>query len=288
MELVSEGKHPRIMSHHPTLSGGQMARAHPRSDRRPGAFRAAPTLAVSLVVGVLVAAMLPGWAAAAPGVTRAAPAVTGPADEPGGGETGGEPGDETPTTEPTPTEPEVTDPAPPTVAPPTETTPPLPTEPAPTQTVPTTPTGPAPTTAPPVEPAPTLPPPGPPGPGQPGQAQLGVQVSTGDLTLTKAYWNAATTVADLRITVANTGRVSQQVQLGYRLPTGLTDGGTPGCVAVGGGEHRCGAWTTASGARFSALIRVRVDRDAWQRMPLSGTVRVSATGPAGSTPVGDD
>ncbi|MFF5174210.1 hypothetical protein ACFY3U_16440 [Micromonospora sp. NPDC000089] len=106
-------------------------------------------------------------------------------------------------------------------------------------------------------------------------------MTTQDVALTPAYWNAATTVTSLRVTVANTGGGTEQVRLSYTLPAGLTDAGTPGCAASGGGRWRCGEWTTAPGAKFSSLIRVRVSDAAWRRMPLSGAVRVVATGANG-------
>ena len=57
-----------------------------------------------------------------------------------------------------------------------------------------------------------------------------------------------------------------------------------GCALAGGGEHRCGEWA-GHPAPVQRPVRVRVNGDAWQRMPLSGTVRVTATAPGGAGPV---
>ncbi|WP_229402733.1 hypothetical protein [Micromonospora okii] len=252
-----------------------------RPVRRAADRRVAALLVASLVAGGLVsAAALPGGATAAPAATRAAAYA---ADPPVGPE--GEPGGETPPVEPSPpTEPVPSD-APSTEPPPAQTTPPAPTPADPTPTTPPTPADPPPPTAPaattaPPPPATSAPPvPPPPASGAPAPGRLGVRVSTEDIALTEAYWNAGGTTTTLRVTVANTGEVPELVGLSYTLPAGLTDAGTPGCAATGGGEHRCGGWTTAPGARFSTLVRVRVDGAAWRGMPLSGAVRVSATAP---------
>ncbi|MEV0606789.1 hypothetical protein AB0I61_10510 [Polymorphospora rubra] len=161
-----------------------------------------------------------------------------------------------------------------------------PTSPAPDATTPppTTPAieTPAPATEPPATPppasTPTPAPPDRPGPDLPGRHRLGVHVSTGDVPLTGAYWNGAGEVADLRVAVANTGGTRQVMRLGYRLPVGLSDAGTPGCAAAGDG-YSCGAWTAEPGARWTTRIRVRINPDAWRHMPLSGSVRVTATAP---------
>ncbi|GIJ32438.1 hypothetical protein Vse01_15860 [Micromonospora sediminimaris] len=110
----------------------------------------------------------------------------------------------------------------------------------------------------------------------------GVKVTTGDVTLPAGYWNAASTVATLNVTVTNTGSANAGVRLAYTLPAGLTDAGTDGCAADGNREYRCGQWTTAPGAQFSTRLRIRVDGDAWRNMPLAGSVRVTATGAAGT------
>ncbi|MCM0677774.1 hypothetical protein NCC78_24295, partial [Micromonospora phytophila] len=248
-----------------------MARVEVRPGRRARDRRSAPLLAISLALGLTVAA-LPGWATASPTAAPVATVATEPVEEPG---------QETPTADPTDTTPPTS--APPTIDPPAETTPPAATtEPAPTTTTPQNPppTTAAPTTAGPA-PAPTVPPvrPTPPLPGNPPPTPLGVRVTTDDLTLSSAYWNAASTVTTLRVTVTNTGAASERIRLAYTLPAGLTDAGTKGCAPAGGGEHRCGEWTTAPGARFSTLLRVRVGGGAWRQMPLSGSVRVTATAP---------
>jgi hypothetical protein len=79
------------------------------------------------------------------------------------------------------------------------------------------------------------------------------------------------------------------VQLRYTLPIGLTDAGTPGCVATGGQSFSCASWTVARGTRFGTHVRVRVDGAAWQRLPLSGSVQVaaSAVGSGAAVPVRD-
>ncbi|MGK5672508.1 hypothetical protein ACSNOB_06650 [Micromonospora sp. URMC 106] len=256
-----------------------MARVDVRPGRRVRDRRTVPLLAISLAVGLTVAAV-PGWATAATTPARLATAATEPA---------GEPGEEPPTADPTdtvvPTE------APSTASPPPETTPPVattepaptttaPQEPAPTTTSPTASTPPPPPSAPPVRPSV-------PAPGSPSPPPAGVRVTTGDVTLTSAYWNAPSTVTTLRVTVTNTGAARARIRLAYTLPAGLTDAGTKGCADAGGGEHRCGEWTSAPGARFSTLLRVRVSGDAWRQMPLSGSVRVTATVP-GAAPASDN
>ncbi|MEW2376532.1 hypothetical protein AB0883_10560 [Micromonospora sp. NPDC047812] len=257
-----------------------MARVDVRPGRRARNRRAVPLLAIGLAVGLAVAAV-PGWATAAPTAARAASPTTEPAGEPGG---------DPPTADPTDTAPVPTE-APSTTAPPPETTPPAATtEPAPTTTAPEqpAPTTAAPTTAAPL-PAPSVPPVRPSAPAATPPAPLaGVSVTTDDITLTAAYWNAPSTVTTLRVTVTNTGTTPARIGLAYTLPAGLTDAGTGGCAQVDGGEHRCGEWASAPGARFSTLIRVRVDGDAWKRMPLSGSVRVTATAPSVPGAVGDD
>ncbi|RKR88751.1 hypothetical protein BDK92_3081 [Micromonospora pisi] len=119
-----------------------------------------------------------------------------------------------------------------------------------------------------------------PRPPEPGQPRLGVLVSTGDISLTSAYWGARSTTTELQVTIRNTGETTQLVRLRYSLPSGLTDAGTPGCAPVTGGTYRCGAWQTAAGAQFSTRIRVLVDANAWLRMPLAGSVQVTAVDPA--------
>ncbi|MFI6824840.1 hypothetical protein ACIBJE_28415 [Micromonospora sp. NPDC050187] len=239
-------------------------------------------LSVSLAVGGA------GAAAVSPGLATAAPVAAGqayaPVTEPG------EDGDPEPPTDP----PTPTDPAP-TTAPPTEEPPggtPSPTTTAAPDPLPTVTTaGPLPTvtrTSTPRPPLPTHSLPTTSAPGQPAPTRLGVQVTTGDVHLTAGYWNAASTRAALRVTVTNTGGVTGQLSLAYTLPAGVSDAGTPGCAPAGDRSYRCGAWTTAPGARFSSLIRIRVSGDAWRQMPLSGAVTVTATAPGEAAPVRDD
>ncbi|MGK5738157.1 hypothetical protein [Micromonospora sp. URMC 103] len=231
-----------------------------------------PLLGATLALGVLAAiAAVPGWATAAPGATGPVAMTTEPDTDPGG---------DTPSAEPTETDPEPTTP-PPTIDPPEETTPPpTATTPAPTTDAPETPApttaAPTPVTSTPTRPGP--PPPRPPAPGSaPAPKPLGVRVTTGDVRLTPAYWNAPSTVTTLRVTVTNTGTTAEEIRLSYTLPAGLTDAGTKGCAAAGGRAYRCGRWTAKAGARFSTLVRVRVAGDAWRRMPLSGSVAVTAS-----------
>lgn len=129
----------------------------------------------------------------------------------------------------------------------------------------------------PVSPPPATQLPGQPGPQQPGVPRHGVYITTGDLVLGQDYWGRASTVADLQVTVANTGEVTELVRLSYTMPAGLTDAGTAGCAASGNSNWQCAAWTVAPGARFSTHVKVRVDGNAWKSMPLSGSVRASAT-----------
>ncbi|GIJ19410.1 hypothetical protein [Micromonospora lutea] len=227
------------------------------------------TFAFACVLGLLVAA----GAAVTPGVVTAAPAANRAA----------EPGSHSPSAEPT-DEPEPTSP-PPTMEPPVETT--APTSPSTTPTPAVTTDAPVPSSGPPAAtgapPRPTYsPPPRPTAPTIAPPVSAGVTVTTGDITLPAGYWNTASTVTTLSVTVTNTGTASAGVRLAYTLPAGLTDAGTDGCVTAGSREYRCGEWTTAPGARFSTRLRIRVDGDAWRRMPLAGSVRVTATGAAGT------
>ncbi|WP_262286995.1 hypothetical protein [Micromonospora sp. MA102] len=266
-----------------------MPRPRVRPARR-AALRGIPALlAPALLAGIAAAvAVGPAWAAASPTVT----AVVQAADPGDPGEPGGDPGTDpteaTPTVDPTttapaPTSPPPTEEVPTTPATPT-TTPPAPTttvaEPAPTTTAPTT--APPPTSA---GPPPVV---SPPRPGQPAGSPLGVRVTTDDVVLTPAYWNADSTVTTLRVTVTNTGGRPELIRLGYTLPPGLSDAGTPGCASAGGSSYHCGGWTTAPGAQFRASIRVRVGGTAWRSMPLSGSVQVTATAPGVASPAGDD
>lgn len=190
-----------------------------------------------------------------------------------------------PAVDPTPTEPPPTEPAP-TQSPATEPStpePPVgspPIGPQPTQARPPTPGSPLPTTQRPGQQAPT----------KPGQPQLGVFVSTSDVALTNAYWNRRATFVELRVTIQNTGDVAERVRLGYALPPGVTDAGTHGCYSAGRRSYECAAWTAEAGARWSTRLKLRIASDAWKAMPLSGSVRVTATAPShpDAGEVGDD
>ncbi|MET7822254.1 hypothetical protein [Micromonospora zamorensis] len=257
-----------------------MARVKALPGLRAEVRRTAPSLAAALALGLLTAlAVGPTGANAAMPEPEPVVMVTDPVSEP---ETTASQ-DPTPTEEPT--DPVPTDPAPETTAPAPETTPPPPVTtapevpPAPTTTAPA-PGGP-PTAVPPIAPPPPVPPvrPPPPGSAAPPPSPLGVQVTTQDVTLTEAYWNAASTATTLQVTVNNTGTTAQRIRLSYTLPAGLTDVGTKGCTAAGDGTYRCGAWTAEAGVRFSALLRLRVDGSAWKQMPLAGSVQVVADAP---------
>ena len=247
-----------------------MPRVDARTVRRSLARRTPALVGAVLAAGLAVVLGVTPGLAAAPAVTRA---VTDPTDV---RTPGGDPTDETtPPVEPTATGPAPTG-APPTLPPDPEptTAAPEPTGTTPETTAPTPTATSAPTAAP--TPKPPLPsrsarPPGP-NPDQPGGDRVGVQVTTGDITLDDRYWRDPSTVATLRVTVTNTGLVPERLRLEYRLPAGLTDAGTPGCAAAGDG-WQCGEWTTAPGDRFTSLIRVRVGGTAWRQMPLSGAVR---------------
>ncbi|MCG5434740.1 hypothetical protein, partial [Micromonospora foliorum] len=144
--------------------------------------------------------------------------------------------------------------------------------------------------APPAPPTPLAPPVRPPAPGSaaPPQSPLGVQVTTGDVTLTETYWNTASAAATLQVTVHNTGTTAERIRLSYTLPAGLTDAGTKGCAAAGGGAYRCGAWSAGAGVRFSTVLRLRVAGTAWKQMPLSGSVQVIADAPGVPGEASDD
>ncbi|HEY6592941.1 MAG TPA: hypothetical protein VI011_02355 [Asanoa sp.] len=113
---------------------------------------------------------------------------------------------------------------------------------------------------------------------RPGGARLGIRVTTGDIRLTNTYWTAPATLAGLVVTVVNTGNVTERVTLTYTLPEGVTDAGNAGCAAAGARTVRCGSRVAGAGDRWSVRLRVRVDGDAWRRMPLSGSVVATATG----------
>ncbi|MEU7851142.1 hypothetical protein AB0B69_27450 [Micromonospora parva] len=284
-----------------------MARVKAPPGNRAERRRRTPVLALALG---LFAALALGTAGASAATPDTEPVLTsaGPVDEPGDGPP------TTPAQEPTPTEapggePGPTEPAPETTAPPPETTPPAPVTtapeipPVPTTVAPapggtTRPPSPAPPVpptpaAPPTPPAPATPPappvhPSAPGSAAPPQSPLGVQVTTGDVTLSEGYWNAASTAASLQVTVRNTGTTTQRIRLSYTLPVGLSDAGTKGCAAAGGGAYRCGSWTAGAGVRFSTVLRLRVAGTAWKQMPLSGSVRVVADAPGVAGEATDD
>ncbi|MFF5215437.1 hypothetical protein [Micromonospora sp. NPDC000442] len=237
--------------------------------RLPGRCGWRRTFASLCALGLLVGA----GAGTAPGAA-ATVTVAGRATEPGPYSPPAEP-----TGEPEPTSP------PPTVEPPVETS--TPTAPPTTPTPGTTTGGPVPSSGPPAAtvapPRPTYSPSSrPPAPTLAPPVSAGVKVTTDDVTLPAGYWTAASTVATLNVTVTNAGSASAGVRLAYTLPAGLTDAGTDGCATAGKGEYRCGRWTTAPGAQFSTRLRIRVDGDAWRNMPLAGSVRVTATGAAGT------
>ncbi|MDG4807667.1 hypothetical protein O7634_12985 [Micromonospora sp. WMMD1120] len=274
-----------------------MARVKASPGNRAEGRRPTPPLAAGLALGLLAAlAVGPTWAGAAPPDTEPVVTLTEPVTDPEG------PPPTTPAPDPTPPdgpggEPGPTEPAPPTTAPPADPTPPAPVTtapdvpPAPTSTPPR-PDGTVrpPTSGPPWSTARPAPPVRPPAPGSatPPSNPLGVRVTTEDVILTGAYWNAASTVATLRVTVHNTGTTAARIRLSYTLPAGLTDAGTKGCAAAGGGAYHCGAWTAEAGVRFSAVLRLRVAGDAWRQMPLSGSVQVVADAPGAPGEAVDD
>jgi hypothetical protein len=159
---------------------------------------------------------------------------------------------------------------------PTPSNPPPTLEPEPTTPPPPEPTRTkSPTTRP--ETSPTSRPPGQPGPQLPGRPRLGVYVTTSDIRLGPSYWDSGSTDTELRVDVANTGQAGGRFSLLYSLPDGVTDAGTAGCAPAGGRSYVCTAWTAAAGDRWSAKIRLRVAGDAWKRMPLMGSVQVTAS-----------
>ncbi|WP_433494919.1 hypothetical protein ACQP26_03425 [Micromonospora sp. CA-248089] len=263
-----------------------MARPRVAPDRWVALRRTLALLTPALVAALV--AVAPAGAVANPG-PAAALRIVEPVEP--GGDPGGEPTEPAPTGEPTTT---ATAP-PPTEPPPPATEPPAPITTAPPPPPPTSaPAEPAPTTAAPATTAPAPPPvvppvkTPPPPPAQPAGGPLGVRVTTEDVVLPPAYWNADATVATLRVTVTNTGGRAERISLGYTLPPGLTDAGTPGCEPAGGADHRCVGWDAEPGARFSATIRVRVDGDAWRTMPLAGSVQVTAVAPGVTGAAYDD
>ncbi|MDG4822629.1 hypothetical protein O7635_12280 [Asanoa sp. WMMD1127] len=145
---------------------------------------------------------------------------------------------------------------------------------------PTDPPSDPPTSEPTGVPVPTVVPPQRPGPVNPGQQpRLGALVWTSDITLGNGYWSRRATYTDLRVVVANTGSILERMTMRYTLPVGITDAGTPGCARSAGRTYVCGSWTVGPGLRFSTSIKVKVAGDAWRRMPLSGSVDVTADAP---------
>ena len=118
--------------------------------------------------------------------------------------------------------------------------------------------------------------PAPPCPASPGSAPTSPPATS---ALGTAYWHSRSTATELRVDVANTGQAAARFALLYTLPAGVTDAGTEGCAPAGGQSYRCSAWTARAGAGWSMRIKVRVDGDAWKRMPLMGSVQVTASAP---------
>jgi hypothetical protein len=221
----------------------------------------------------LMAALVATAAMAAVATAAAAPAAGAPAraaqlDPLGDPGDPGDPGEPSESPTPAPTDP----PESPSPEPSESEASPSPTPSEPPRTEP------PPSTTPPVRPS-TIRPPGQPGPAVPGQPRLGAYVTTGDIRLGTAYWHTRSTTTELRVDVANTGQAAARFALLYTLPDGVTDAGTAGCAPAGGQSYRCSAWTARAGAGWSMRIKVRVDGDAWERMPLMGSVQVTASAP---------
>ncbi|GIF70674.1 hypothetical protein [Asanoa siamensis] len=242
------------------------------SDRRT------PALLRALAAGLLAA-----------GLTALVVAVPSMGPGPGPVAVAYDPEDDTTLPDPDATEPD----SPPTIAAPTETATETP-SPTPTDTETGTPTE-QPTTEP-TRPSQPSYRPGPsgvpyptqsrPGPVLPGdKPRLAALVRTDDVSLGPSYWTRGSTRADLRVVVENTGTIVERISMRYTLPEGLTDAGTPGCQRAAGRTYTCGSWVAGPGKRFSTTVRVRVAGDAWRRMPLSGSVDVTASAP-GRTDLG--
>ena len=118
--------------------------------------------------------------------------------------------------------------------------------------------------------------PAPPCPASPGSGPTSPPATSASARRTGTPPSTAT---ELRVDVANTGQAAARFALLYTLPAGVTDAGTEGCAPAGGQSYRCGAWTARAGAGWSMRIKVRVDGDAWERMPLMGSVQVTASAP---------
>ncbi len=250
-----------------------MATLEPRRSRRSAA-RALSRACLAGLIGILAAGPVtaPVWAttsgaAAPPPATGTAlgPDVVVPAA--GLGDIPGVAGIPAVATTPDPgttPEPEPTSSNPPPPPPPPDPAPSHPPDGKPTVAPPPRP-NPKPTAAPPVSP--------------PRRPRLGVRVTTGDVVLPGSYWNSRGAVADLAITVANTGEVTERVHLTYVLPAGLRDAGTAGCWLVTAGTSRCTARTVEAGATWTLRARVRVTADAWRLMPLNGMATARAQVP---------
>ncbi|GIF57239.1 hypothetical protein Air01nite_33340 [Asanoa iriomotensis] len=234
-----------------------------------------PAIVRALVAG-LIAGGLTTLVVAVPSMGAAPRDVTAAFDP--GSEAAGDPDPGATEPESPPTNPAPTDTPSPT---PTETPTEQPTDP-PTQE-PTETAGPSERPNPTGQPQPTFTGPGQPGPVLPGeQPRLAALVWTDDITLGTSYWSRRATQTDLRVVVSNTGTIVSRLTMRYTLPAGVTDAGTPGCELASGRTYVCGSWTASPGKRFSTSIRVRVAGDAWRRMPLSGSVDVTASAPGRS------
>jgi hypothetical protein len=246
-----------------------MARHRRRTAALLRAGAAGPLSALVAVAVMAPTATMAATPAAAALRNPAAPAAGQPAGQPPALLYRAEPSVEPVTPTPSPSESEASPSPTPSVPPPTL-------EPEPTTVSPPTPTK---TRTPTQRPSPstTSRPPGQPGVEVPGRPRLGVVVTTGDVRLGASYWHAGSTVTDLAITVGNTGETTGRFSLLYTLPVGVTDAGTPGCAAAGGRSYLCSAWTADAGDRWGATLRLRVAGDAWRRMPLMGSVQVTAS-----------
>jgi hypothetical protein len=237
--------------------------------------RRAPAILRALVAGLIAAGVMtlvvtvPSIGAGASDPAAAVPAAFEPSGDPGGDP--GEP--DPPPTDPVPTDPPSEEPTDPPTDPPSD-------PPSPEPTVAPTPPKPSQRPRPTGVPHPTFTQPEQPGPVLPGRKpRLAALVLTDDIALRPSYWSYRSTRADLRVLVANTGTIVERVTMRYTLPVGLTDAGTPGCRLAAGRTYVCGSWTVGPGLRFATSVRVRVAGDAWRRMPLGGSVDVTASAP---------
>lgn len=106
-------------------------------------------------------------------------------------------------------------------------------------------------------------------------AGLGVEIVATDLLLAPDYWTNGGAVAELAMTVINTGRVSERVSLTYTLPGGLRDTGDEDCAAVDN-TFRCPPRRLEAGGSSTFRTRLRITGDAWRRMPMAGTATATA------------